>query len=147
MQYSEQITRLLPDLEYPIISYGLPFPQACAKHVETTLSCSNVYVIISGSLSRNTDALERLESALGKENIRVGGVRKGMKPHSLYSEILDTAAEVERSGADCIITVGGGSLIDAAKIIPFVSLACRFILLSTLLPVKQIGSCATTLEG
>jgi alcohol dehydrogenase class IV len=65
--------------------------------------------------------LERLEAALKKDHIEAVGVRKGMTPHSLFSELLATAAEIEKLGADCIITVGGGSLVDSAKFIPFVS--------------------------
>jgi hypothetical protein len=124
MQTSDQITHLLPGLKYPIISYGLPFPEACAKHVKTTVGCSRVYAIVSGTLSRTTDAIERLEAALGREHLV--GVRKGMRPHTLYSEVLEIAAAVERLEADCIVTVGGGSLIDGAKIIPFVSMAVDF---------------------
>lgn len=119
MASTEQVEQFYPGVEYPIISYGLPFPQACAKHARETLRSSRVYVICSGSLSRTTDVLERLEAALGKEHLV--GVRRGMKPHTMFSELLEVAADVERSRADCIITVGGGSLIDAAKYIPFVS--------------------------
>jgi alcohol dehydrogenase class IV len=121
MAHTEHIEQFFPGVEYPIISYGLPFPQACAKHAKETLGCSKVYVICSGSLSRNTDVLARLEAALGKDHLV--GVRKGMKPHTMFSELLEVAADVEKSGADCIITVGGGSLVDAAKYIPFVSLS------------------------
>ena len=42
-----------------------------------------------------------------------------MQPHTLYSEVLFVASEVKASGADCIITLGGGSLIDGAKGIAF----------------------------
>jgi alcohol dehydrogenase class IV len=123
MASSEHVEQFFPGVEYPIISYGLPFPQACAKHAIETLGCSKVYVICSGSLSRNTKFLERLEAALGKDHFV--GVRKGMKPHTMFSELLEVAVDVEKSGADCIITIGGGSLVDAAKYIPFVS-ACSW---------------------
>ena len=42
-----------------------------------------------------------------------------MQPHTLYSEVLAVASEVKDSGADSIITLGGGSLIDGAKAIVF----------------------------
>ena len=119
MADAEHVEQFFPGIEYPIISYGLPFSQACAKHAKQTLGCSKVFVICSGSLSRNTDVLERLEAALGKDHLV--GVRKGMKPHTMFSELLNVAVEVEKSGADCIVTVGGGSLVDAAKYIPFIS--------------------------
>jgi hypothetical protein len=67
MASPEHVEQFFPGVEYPIISYGLPFPQACAKHAKVTLGCSKVFVICSGSLSRNTDVLDRLEVALGKD--------------------------------------------------------------------------------
>jgi alcohol dehydrogenase class IV len=60
-----------------------------------------------------------LESALGED--RVAGVRKGMIPHTLYSELLTITKDIKNSGADCIVTLGGGSLIDGAKGMVFVS--------------------------
>lgn len=112
--------RVNPAKAFPIVSWGLPFPEACAEHMSDTLHTSKAYIIVSGSLSRNTDALQRLESALGGN--RVAGVRKGMTPHTLYSELLTIAKDVKKSGADCVVTLGGGSIIDGAKGMVFVSL-------------------------
>ena len=38
-----------------------------------------------------------------------------MKPNSMYSEVLEVTRELEALKADCLITFGGGSLIDAGK--------------------------------
>lgn len=110
------------------MSWGLPFPEACAKHMSDTLRVSKAYIIVSGSLSRNTDALQRLESALGED--MVAGVWRGMTPHTLYSELLTITKDVKKSGADCIVTLGGGSLIDGAKGMIFVSQAAHTYTLS-----------------
>ncbi|KAK5117128.1 hypothetical protein LTR85_009059 [Meristemomyces frigidus] len=99
---------------YPHISYGLPLSQACVKHVSSTFNASRVYIIASGSLSRNTDYVQQLEAALGE---RVVGVRRGMTPHTLWSEILQITAEAKKGDADLLLTLGAGSLTDAAKII------------------------------
>lgn len=104
----------------PLLSYGLPFPDAAAKHVSETFSASRVYVIISGSLARNTDALDRLGTRLGAG--KVVGVRRGMKSHTLWSEVLEIVDDVRRTDADLIVTLGGGSLTDGAKVVAFV---CR----------------------
>jgi alcohol dehydrogenase class IV len=101
------------------VSYGLPFPEACNKHVLETFKASKVYIIASGSLSRNTDHVERLQGALGD---KVVGIRYGMKPHSLWSEILEVAQDASSVGADLLITLGAGSLTDGAKIIALVRL-------------------------
>ncbi|TVY52337.1 Dehydrogenase FUM7 [Lachnellula cervina] len=108
-----QTGRYDPSKDFPIVSWGLPFPEACAKHMSDTLRVSKAYIIVSGSLSRNTNALQRLESALGED--MVAGVWRGMTPHTLYSELLTITKDVKKSGADCIVTLGGGSLIDGAK--------------------------------
>lgn len=119
MAREEILERVYPDEPLPVITYNLPFPEACFKHMTETLHCSKAYIIVSGSLSRNADALQRLEAALDAG--QVVGVRKGMQPHTLYSEVLETSLEIKKSGADCVITLGGGSLIDGAKAMVFVS--------------------------
>jgi alcohol dehydrogenase class IV len=124
MATAEVIERLDPAKPLPIVTYNLPFPEACAKHMKETLNCSKAFIIVSGSMSRNTDALGRLKSALGEGS--VVGVRKGMQPHTLYSEVLEISKDIGKSGADCVITLGGGSLIDGAKAMVFVSLKSYF---------------------
>lgn len=106
------------DRPKPHVSYGIPFPEACAKHAETTFNASRVYIISSASLAKNTDALQRLKKALGS---KVAGVRIGMKPHTLFSEILEITAEAREAKADMLVTLGAGSLTDGAKIVAFVS--------------------------
>ncbi|MCJ1394799.1 hypothetical protein MMC18_007679 [Xylographa bjoerkii] len=53
-----------------------------------------------------------LKEALGTKVI---GVRVGMKPHTLFSEILEIVGVASEAGADAIVTLGGGSLTDGAK--------------------------------
>ncbi|KAK5111547.1 hypothetical protein LTR62_004843 [Meristemomyces frigidus] len=98
----------------PNVSYGRPYPEACAKHVTETFRAHRVYIIASGSLARNTDHVRQLQTALGD---KVVGVRKGMKPHTLWSEILEVTAEARAVQADLLITLGAGSLTDGAKIV------------------------------
>jgi hypothetical protein len=102
----------------PHISYNLPFDKACTKHVEATFKAERVYILASGSLSRNTKYVEQLRKALGS---RVAGLREGMTPHTLWNEVLEVADECRRLRADLIVTIGGGSLTDAAKIVTLVS--------------------------
>ncbi|PYI12630.1 Fe-containing alcohol dehydrogenase [Aspergillus sclerotiicarbonarius CBS 121057] len=113
---TETIVPYLPDSTFPIVSHGLPFEEACTKHLKSTLGCSKAFVVASGSLSRQTDALTRLGHAIGA---MVVGTRQGLQPHTLLPEVLELAAQVKASGADCLITLGGGTLVDAAKIVVF----------------------------
>ncbi|KIX91933.1 uncharacterized protein Z520_12369 [Fonsecaea multimorphosa CBS 102226] len=104
-------------LSSPYVSYGLPYHAACAKHVRETFNASRVYIIASGTLSRETDSLDRLIEAIGKDN--VVGVKKGMTQHTPWSEILQITAEARESNADCLVTMGAGSITDGAKMVTF----------------------------
>jgi alcohol dehydrogenase class IV len=104
----------------PYISYGLPYTEACVKHVTQTFKASRVYIIASGTLSRETDRLERLIAALKEKNVQIVGVKKGMRPHTPWSQIIEIAEEAKAAKADCFVTLGAGSLTDGAKIIVLV---------------------------
>lgn len=114
----ETVRQAFAGRERPLLSYGIDFPAAAARHVSETFQASRVYVICSGSLSRNTDALDRLTHALGSEH--VVGCRIGMQSHTLWSEVLEIVDDARNVHADLIITLGAGSLTDGAKIIALV---------------------------
>ena len=101
----------------PLLAYGRPYPELVQKHVRDTFRASRAYVLASRSLARDTDKLERLEEALGDKLV---GLRVGMKPHTYMSEVLEIVQDARRLDADIIVTLGGGSLSDAAKIVAFV---------------------------
>ncbi|CAL5867381.1 uncharacterized protein PFLUO_LOCUS1599 [Penicillium psychrofluorescens] len=112
---SENVHPAFTGRELPLLSRGIAFPAAAARHVAGTFRASRVYVICSGSLARNTDALNRLTAALGPE--KVVGQRIGMQSHTLWSEVLETVAHARNVQADLLLTLGAGSLTDGAKII------------------------------
>ncbi|KAK6418212.1 hypothetical protein LTR95_017219 [Oleoguttula sp. CCFEE 5521] len=99
----------------PHVSSGLPYDTACAKHISTAFAASNVYIVASKTLAATTDRLDRLIAAIGKDH--VVGVRRGVTPHTPWSEILSIAAECRDAKADCIVTFGAGSLTDGCKIV------------------------------
>lgn len=99
------------DLSIPKISYGLPFDEAIANHVAPN---AKVYLLASKTLSEKTDSLDRLKAALGP---RVKGVRTGMTPHTIFQECLGVTENAKAVGADTIVTLGAGSLSDAAKFV------------------------------
>jgi alcohol dehydrogenase class IV len=105
-----------PGRETPLVSYGIPFTEALIKHVDGFFHASQVYIISSGSLAKNTHHLDDLKSSLGS---KLAGVRIGMKPHTYWSEILEIVSDARSCGADVLVTLGAGSLTDAAKIISF----------------------------
>lgn len=101
---------------------------------------SRVYIIASGTLSRESDRVEKLVDAIGKDN--VAGVKKGMTPHTPYSEILQITAEAKEADADCLVTLGAGSITDGAKMITFVS--CRTLLIRTGNPDEESSASPMT---
>ncbi|PKK42110.1 hypothetical protein CI102_13890 [Trichoderma harzianum] len=103
----------------PTVIYNTSFLAAVDKHIVSLQRALRIYVICSGSLARHTKYLEQLTNTLGDRCI---GVRTGMKSHTKWSEIVEIAREVKTLQADMIITLGGGSLTDGAKIVAFVAM-------------------------
>ena len=113
MDQTETYRRVWSDCEFPMVTYGLPYPQACGEHIKKDLGASRIYIVFSKSLANNGDHVQRLKDTIGRE--LVVGIRVGMKPNSLYSEIIEIARELQALEADCLVTIGGGSLIDGGK--------------------------------
>lgn len=103
----------LPDLENPAyVSYGRPFDEACAHHVKNTYIAKRAYIIASASLSKNTNEVKKLERALGERHV---GTWPGFAPHTPWNEVAECTKDAMTKKADCLITIGGGSLVDGAK--------------------------------
>ena len=106
-------------LPSPNVSSGLRFDEACAKHVKETYNAFKVYIVASRSLAANTDSVDKLISAIGKD--RVAGVRRqGISPHTPWTEILEITNECRAAAVDCIVTLGAGSITDGCKIVVLV---------------------------
>ncbi|KAJ7930732.1 putative Fe-containing alcohol dehydrogenase [Mycena leptocephala] len=99
------------------VSYGLPFTEACAKHAEGTFHAKRVLILSSGTLARSSSALADLQVALGP---KVALVKTGLRAHTYFNEILAIAEESRVLGVDLVVTLGRGSLTDAAKMIVLV---------------------------
>ncbi|KAJ7730485.1 putative Fe-containing alcohol dehydrogenase [Mycena maculata] len=96
------------------VSYGLSFFAACAKHAEETFHAQHVFIIASSTLVRTTDTLDALRGALGA---KVVGVKFGLKEHTYFSDVIAIAEECRKLDVDLIVTLGGGTLSDAAKMV------------------------------
>jgi alcohol dehydrogenase class IV len=105
----------------PILSYGNPFPESAARHIRNTFQARRVYVICSRSLAWETGVLGELNQVFRTLSISIVGQRIGMKPHTLWSEVLEMAIEAREREADLFLTVGGGTLTDGAKATVLVS--------------------------
>jgi alcohol dehydrogenase class IV len=114
----ETYRQAFPPKPKPHVSYGIPFPQACAHHITNTFYASRVYIIVSSSISK-TDNFKRLHHALGD---KVVGVRYGIKSHTPWDDVLEIVMDMCQKDADLIVTLGAGSLTDGAKLISWVRL-------------------------
>ena len=81
------------------------------------LSYKRPFVVASRTLAEKTGDLSALRQALPVE---VAGFNKTIRSHTPREDALELLDQVRESGADVIISVGGGSVIDAGK---FVQLA------------------------
>ncbi|KAK7990508.1 Fe-containing alcohol dehydrogenase [Apiospora arundinis] len=98
----------------PSVSYGLPFPLTLLHHASSTFGATRLYVLCSASLARNTSHLTTLTDTLSS---KVAGTRVGLKPHTRWSEVLEVVREARDLDVDLLVTLGAGSLTDAAKIV------------------------------
>ena len=81
------------------------------------LSYKRPFVVVSRTLAEKTDDLSALRQGLPVE---LAGFYKGIRSRTPREDALELLDQVRASGADVIISVGGGSVIDAGK---FVQLA------------------------
>lgn len=70
------------------------------------------YIVCSRTLNTKTDVIRRLENVLGE---RCVGVTDAVGEHSPLSNVLAAAREANARGADVIVSVGGGSVMDMCK--------------------------------
>lgn len=77
---------------------------------------ARVYAVMSGTLSRDTSLAEDLKQVLGG---RLAGVFDTMGAHTPRVDVLAALAQARAAGADILLAVGGGSMIDACKVIQF----------------------------
>lgn len=99
------------------VSYGLPFDEACAKHVSETFKSSRVYIITSRSIAKS-ETWPRLLKALGQ---KVVGIFTTMSAHSPWDDCFAVAKDLTKLCPDLIVSIGGGSVIDGSKMARFLA--------------------------
>ncbi len=100
-----------PDMDRVV--YGEAFDQAAARECER-LDARAAFALVSATIARETDLLDRLRAALGN---RLAGVWTRMGAHTPRPDVVDAANAARAVGADLLITLGGGSQTDAAKMV------------------------------
>lgn len=112
----ETYQRAYPYQAKPMTSYGLEFSDACEKEIHR-LRCSKVYILASRSLATKGGCLDVLKRAIGQNFL---ACYVGIGAHTPISDCLAAINEIQKlGGTDCIVTLGGGSVTDAGKLISF----------------------------
>ncbi|KAF2096159.1 putative Fe-containing alcohol dehydrogenase [Rhizodiscina lignyota] len=105
-----------PTPPYTHVSYGLPFTEAVAKHVTETFRGKRAYILASPSITKQTSNTADLEKALGP---RHAGTWLGIPPHTPWDALVPIINDMREKKADCLVTLGAGSLSDGAKAIKY----------------------------
>lgn len=95
------------------VIYGIPLARALAEEIGR-LGSRSVYVLASGTLNRETDIIDSVRTALGN---RLAGVCARIGSHTPRMDVVAAANEARAARADLLLTVGGGSVTDAAKMV------------------------------
>ena len=95
------------------VSLGLPAADAVASEAEAQ-GAQRVFILCSRHLAEKTGEIRIIEAALGG---RHAATHYGVRPNAPRSDVLVAAAAAREAGADLLVTVGGGSVTDAGKIV------------------------------
>ena len=95
------------------VIYGRPFVEALKEEVERAAAHA-IFLLASGTLARETDLVDKLKAALGN---RFAGVHAKIGSHTPRADCVAAANAARAAGTDLIVTLGGGSVTDAAKIV------------------------------
>jgi maleylacetate reductase len=93
------------------VVFGTPAAEAVADLVRRA-GAERVLLMASGTLNRETPEVERVRGALGDG---CAAVFDRVPPHTPRGAVIGAAEAARAAGADLIVTVGGGSVTDAAK--------------------------------
>ena len=93
------------------VLFGVSTADAIAQQARD-LGATRVFLMVSGTLNRDTDEIVRVRSALGN---LCAGVFDRMPAHTPRQAVVAAANQAREAGADLIVTIGGGSITDGAK--------------------------------
>jgi maleylacetate reductase len=93
------------------VVFGRPAADAIAGQMDR-LGSSRAFLMVSGTLNRTTDVIEKIRNRLGP---RCVATFDAMPPHTPREAVIAATGEARAADADLIVTVGGGSITDGAK--------------------------------
>ena len=93
------------------VVFGRPAAEAVVAQMDR-LRASRAFLMVSGTLNRETDEIEKIRNSLGP---RCAATFDAMPPHTPREAVIAAAGQARAANADLIVTVGGGSITDGAK--------------------------------
>jgi maleylacetate reductase len=93
------------------VVFGHPAAAAILAQLDR-LGAARAFLMVSGSLNRNTGEIEKIRKTLGSRYV---ATFDAMPPHTPREAVVAAAEQARAAGADLIVTVGGGSITDGAK--------------------------------
>jgi maleylacetate reductase len=93
------------------VVFGRPAAAAVVEQMDR-LGASRAFLMVSGTLNRETDEIEKIRTSLGA---RCAATFDAMPPHTPREAVIAAAEQARAANADLIVTVGGGSITDGAK--------------------------------
>jgi maleylacetate reductase len=103
-------THLFPMMDRVI--FGRPAAQSLSDEVER-LNKHRVFLMVSHTLSSTTNEIEKIRVALGE---RFAGLFDQIPQHTSRQGAVAAARAAVDAEADLIVAIGGGSVVDASKI-------------------------------
>ncbi|MBS0526915.1 MAG: iron-containing alcohol dehydrogenase [Proteobacteria bacterium] len=93
------------------VVWGKPAAETVAALAQKR-GAERVFLMVSGTLNRTTDEIDRLRRALGNKCV---GTFDRMPAHTPRSAVIAATDQARAARADLIVTLGGGSVTDGAK--------------------------------
>lgn len=93
------------------VVFGDPAADAIVAQMDR-LGTSRAFLMVSGTLNRQTDEIEKIRNALGG---RCAALFDAMPAHTPREAVIAATQAARAADADLIVTVGGGSITDGAK--------------------------------
>jgi maleylacetate reductase len=93
------------------VVFGRPASEAIVEQMDR-LGANRAFLMVSGTLNRETDEIEKIRRALGP---RCVATFDAMPSHTPRAAVIVAADQARAANADLIVTVGGGSITDGAK--------------------------------
>jgi maleylacetate reductase len=93
------------------VVFGRPAAAAVVEQMDR-LGANRAFLMVSGTLNRETDEIEKIRTSLGA---RCAATFDAMPPHTPREAVIAAAEQARAANADLIVTVGGGSITDGAK--------------------------------